>query len=78
MTAFHRYGGVMTYTLKILKMPERRSIEDDQRFDTLEQAIAADDFDAYHGGSFVAEITNDDTGEVFRERKIANQTPAGL
>lgn len=61
----------MTYTLRILKLPERVPTETPQTFDTEAAALAADDYAVIVGGSFVAQITNDDTGEVVRERSIA-------
>lgn len=56
----------MTYTLRILKLPERVQTEPSQTFDTEAAAIAADDYAVIVGGSFVAQIT-----KVVRERPIA-------
>lgn len=62
----------MTYTLRILKLPERLPTEPAQTFDTLEEAFQADDYAIIVGASFVAQITDDDTDEVVRERQIVS------
>lgn len=63
------YGGAMTYTLRLLKMPER-AIREEETYDDLVAALEADNYSMVAGGEYVAEITDDDTGDVVHTRAI--------
>lgn len=64
----------MTFTVRLLKLPER-AMREEQTYPDITTALSGDDYSLVVGGAFEVEITNDETGEVVHRRQIANRVP---
>ncbi|GEM_PF-4235485 len=72
--ALRRYGDAMTFTVRLLKLPER-AVREEATYPDITAALEADDYSLVVGGAFEVEITNDETGDVVHTRQIANKVP---
>lgn len=62
----------MTYTLRLLKLPER-AIREEATYPDILAALKADDYALIAGGSYAVEITDDETGVLVHQRQITGQ-----